>query len=94
MGFRFLAGSDGASINHLVFEVDLAIMNGAAVSDVTIDHCTFRNAVQAVSNWRGNGWAISHNGIIDLRYATTAARDRHPGRRLHGGNGRKQHHLT
>ena len=67
MGFRFMAGSDGASINHLVFEVDLAIMNGAAVNDVTIDHCTFRNAVQAVSNWRGDGWAISHNEIIDLR---------------------------
>ena len=69
MGFRFMAGSDGASINHLVFEVDLAIMNGAAVSDVTIDHCTFKNAIQAVSNWRGNGWAISHNDIIDLRCA-------------------------
>jgi hypothetical protein len=42
-------------------------MNGDGADDVTIDHCTFRNAIQAVSNWRGNGWAISHNEIIDLR---------------------------
>ena len=67
MGFRLLAGSDGASINHLIFEVDLAIMNGGAVNDVTVDHCTFKNSVQAVSNWRGSGWVISHNDILDLR---------------------------
>lgn len=67
-GFRLLYGSDGASINHLIFDgVDLAIMNGDGADDVTIDHCTFRNAIQAVSNWRGNGWSISHNEIIDLR---------------------------
>ncbi len=67
MGFRLLAGSDGATISHLGFTVDLAIMNGAAVSDVTVDHCTFTNTIQAVSNWRGNGWQISHNVINDLR---------------------------
>jgi len=67
MGFRFLAGSDGATISKLQFEVDLAIMNGAAVNDVIIDHCTFFNAVQAVSNWRGSGWLITHNEIVDLR---------------------------
>jgi len=66
-GFRLLAGSAGASINHLVFEVDLAIMNGANVNDVTVDHCTFKNPLQAVSNWGGSGWVISHNDIIDLR---------------------------
>jgi len=67
MGFRFLAGSDGATISHLRFEVDLVIMNGAAVNDVTVDHCTFINSVQAVSNWGGSGWQISHNVITDLR---------------------------
>ncbi|MBN1476086.1 hypothetical protein JXA47_04980 [Candidatus Sumerlaeota bacterium] len=67
MGFRFLAGSDGATINHLTFEVDLAIMNGAGVSDVTVSHCTFNDTIQAVSNWMGNGWEISHNVITDLR---------------------------
>ncbi len=67
MGFRLLAGSDGATISHLIFMVDLAIMNGGAVNNVTVENCTFLNAVQAVSNWRGNGWLISHNVITDLR---------------------------
>ncbi|MBI4525036.1 MAG: hypothetical protein HY695_14630 [Deltaproteobacteria bacterium] len=66
-GFRFLAGSDGATISHLRFEVDLVIMNGAAVNDVTITQNTFVNAVQAVTNWRGDGWQITHNKIVDLR---------------------------
>ncbi|MHC4111321.1 MAG: right-handed parallel beta-helix repeat-containing protein [Planctomycetota bacterium] len=67
-GFRLLAGSDGATISHLGFDgVDLAIMNGAAVSDVTVDHCTFTNTIQAISNWGGSGWQISHNVITDLR---------------------------
>jgi len=42
-------------------------MNGEAVSDVTVTHCTFINSVQAISNWRGNGWDINHNTIRDLR---------------------------
>jgi hypothetical protein len=67
MGFRLLAGSSGASIENLTFTVDLAIMNGGAVSNVTVTQNRFLNAVQAVSNWRGNGWDISHNEIIDLR---------------------------
>jgi len=66
-GFRLLAGSGGTSISHLEFQVDLAIMNGGAVDDVTVEQCTFKNAIQAVSNWRGNGWLISHNDIKDLR---------------------------
>jgi hypothetical protein len=67
-GFRLLAGSDGTTLSHLTFdEVDLAIMNGAAVNDVTVTRCRFNNAIQAVSNWRGSGWEISHNTITDLR---------------------------
>jgi len=66
-GFRLLAGSDGTTLSHLTFEVDLAIMNGAAVNDVTVTHCRFNNAIQAVSNWEGSGWEISHNTITDLR---------------------------
>ncbi|MHC4264450.1 MAG: right-handed parallel beta-helix repeat-containing protein [Planctomycetota bacterium] len=65
-GFRLISGSDGATISHLGFTTDLSIMNGAAVSDVTVDHCTFTNSVQAISNWAGNGWQISHNVINDL----------------------------
>jgi hypothetical protein len=66
-GFRLLAGSDGTVISHLRFEVDLAIMNGGAVNDVTVTHCTFENTIQGISNWRGSGWEISHNEISDLR---------------------------
>jgi hypothetical protein len=66
-GFRLLAGSDGAIFSHLTFEVDLVIMNGAAVDDITVTHCRFNNAIQAVSNWSGSGWTISHNTITDLR---------------------------
>ena len=67
MGFRFLAGSGGATISHLTFQVDLAIMNGDGVNDVTVSHNVFLNAVQGVSNWRGSGWNISNNQFIDLR---------------------------
>jgi len=66
-GFRLMTGSDGTTISHLRFEVDLVIMNGAAVDGVTIEHCTFINAVQAISNWCGSRWVIAHNDIIDLR---------------------------
>ena len=66
-GFRLMAGSSGAEISHLQFEVDLAIMNGAAADDVVVTHNTFINAVQAVSNWSGSRWTISHNVMIDLR---------------------------
>lgn len=66
-GFRLLAGSTGTTISHLTFTVDLDIMNGAAVNDVTVTQCTFENAVQAISNWRGSGWEITHNQINDLR---------------------------
>jgi hypothetical protein len=66
-GFRLLAGSDGAVISNLFFEVDFPIMNGKAVCEVTVDHCAFYNSVQAISNWGGSGWLISHNVINDLR---------------------------
>lgn len=66
-GFRLMAGSAGATISHLTFKTDLSIMNGAAVNNVTIEHNTFLGSVQAVSNWRGSGWTISHNNIVDLK---------------------------
>jgi hypothetical protein len=67
MGFRLFAGSDGATISRLGFTVDFAIMNGEAVDYVTVQNCTFTNTIQAVSNWSGSGWQISHNVITDLR---------------------------
>ena len=69
-GFRFLSGGSGASILNLRFEVDLAIMNGASVNDITVSQCAFMNCVQGVSNWGGTGWEITHNEIIDLRTRT------------------------
>lgn len=66
-GFRLLAGSDNAGFKHLIFTTDLAIMNGEAVSNVEISHCTFLNSVQAISNWAGDNWVIDHNIITDLR---------------------------
>lgn len=66
-GFRLRSGSAGSTISHLTFKVDLAIMNGDGVGDVTLAHNRFLSAIQAVSNWRGNAWTISHNTITDLR---------------------------
>jgi hypothetical protein len=65
-GFRLLAGSGGASVSRLTFRVDLAVINGGAVSGVTIAQNRFYNAYQAVTNWGGSNWDISHNDIIDL----------------------------
>jgi hypothetical protein len=66
-GFRLMAGSDGATISNLTFEVDLAIINGEAVNNVTVVQNQFVNAYQAVTNWGGSGWDISHNDIVDLK---------------------------
>jgi hypothetical protein len=68
-GFRLMEGSDGSTITHLTFTTDvpLAIMNGEAVDDVTVTQCTFLNTIQAISNWRGLRWEITHNTITDLR---------------------------
>ncbi len=68
-GFRIMSGGAGSSIKNLKFNVDLAIMNGAAQDNVTVSHCKFINAIQAVSNWRGSNWEIKHNKITDLRTA-------------------------
>ena len=66
-GFRLMAGSDGAVISHLTFEVDFGVFNGDAINGVTVIQNRFLNAFQAVTNWGGSGWDISHNDIIDLR---------------------------
>jgi hypothetical protein len=68
-GFRLLAGSDGTTISHLTFEVGLAIINGAAINNVTVVQNRFLNTYQAVTNWGGSGWDISHNDIVDLQTA-------------------------
>ena len=65
-GFRLLAGSGGSSISHLTFRVDLAVINGGAVNGVSVAQNRFYNAYQAVTNWGGSNWDISHNDIVDL----------------------------
>ncbi len=67
-GFRFLPGSDGASLSHLEFRTEgLDIMNGGAVNDVVIQFCEFHNSLQGISNWLGSGWNINNNRMTDLR---------------------------
>lgn len=66
-GFRIVTGGEGATISDFTITADLAIMNGEAVDKVTVTQCTFVNTVQAISNWKGTGWEISHNTITDLR---------------------------
>jgi hypothetical protein len=53
--------------SHLTFQVDLAIISGASVNNVTVSHNRFLHANQAVTNWGGSGWDISHNEIVDLQ---------------------------
>ena len=66
-GFRLLAGSDGATISHLRFTVDLAVIGGADTTNVTVTQNTFVSPVQGISAWRASGWEITHNVITDLR---------------------------
>jgi len=65
-GFRIISDSDGATISNFTFEVDFPIM-APFVNDVTIKHNVLNEPIQGISNWRGSGWQISHNEIIDLR---------------------------
>lgn len=59
--------ANGTIISHLSFEtLDLPIYS-RYTDDVTIEHCTFTSSNQAITNWNGNGWDISHNVINGLR---------------------------
>lgn len=74
-GFRLVDGSSGATISHLTFvsTVDLAIYSkflnptSGGADNVTITQCTFLNVNQAVTNWGGRAWEITHNTITNLR---------------------------
>ena len=68
-GFRLFAGSDGTTISHLRFTVDLAVINAALekVDNVTVTQNTLISPVQGISNWLGSGWEITQNEIVDLR---------------------------
>ena len=58
---------DDAKISHLKFEtVEFPVFSRGA-DDVIVEHCTCENSIQAVTNWHGSRWVISHNDILDLR---------------------------
>ena len=67
IGFRMLDGSNGATISHLTFEVDLPIISSLVIDDVTITQNTLKNPVQGITNWGGSRWEISHNSILGLK---------------------------
>lgn len=67
-GFRLLTGSGGSSFSNLDFvNVDLAIIGGEPVNNVTVEHNNFYNSIQGVSAWRAKGWTISQNNFDNLR---------------------------
>jgi hypothetical protein len=68
-GFRLFDGSDGTTISHLRFTVDLAVINASfnVVDDVTIAHNTLVDPVQGITNWLGSRWTITQNDVVDLR---------------------------
>lgn len=69
MGFRLFGASDGTTISHLRFTVDLPVINASfnVVDDVTIAHNTLVNPVQGITNWLGSRWTITQNDVVDLR---------------------------
>lgn len=68
-GFRLFDGSDGTTISHLRFTVDLAVINASfnVVDDVTIAHNMLVDPVQGITNWLGSRWTITQNVVVDLR---------------------------
>ena len=66
--FLLEAGADGTEISHLIIPNDAASLYFFAVfsryvDDVSLHHLTITNSVQAISNYNGSGWNISHNKI-------------------------------
>ncbi|MBZ9577605.1 hypothetical protein KJA13_01020 [Patescibacteria group bacterium] len=67
-GFLFWGGAgNGATISHLSFVTVGLPIYSRGTDDVTVDHCTMSSAVQAITNWNGSRWDISHNVINGLR---------------------------
>jgi hypothetical protein len=68
-GFRLFEQSDGTTISHLRFTVDLPVINASfnRVDNVTITQNTLVNPVQGISNWLGSSWEITQNTVSDLR---------------------------
>ena len=67
--------ADGAVISHMI--IDCSVNNPGTRSmffavfargadDVTVSHLIINGPVQAITNYHGNGWVISHNKINDI----------------------------
>jgi len=73
-GFMFRGPSaekaSGASIINFTFEdVDFPVFasqKGAVISRVTVQRCTMRNAIQAITMWHADEWDVRYNRIVDL----------------------------
>ena len=60
----------GAKIFDFIFQgVDFSVFASqwsAVVSNVTVQHCTMENAVQAITMWHADDWDVQYNKIVDL----------------------------
>lgn len=66
--FRLDAGADGTEISHLVIPNDVGTLYFFAifsrdVDEVLLHQLNITNSVQAISNYNGSDWNISHNTI-------------------------------
>jgi hypothetical protein len=68
-GFFFQGNGvgSGTSIHGFRFQgVEFPIFSRGA-NDVTVKDCIMLNAIQAITNWHGQGWRITDNRIKDLQ---------------------------
>ncbi len=62
-GFTFIGDYQSSYVDD--GKLDFPIFSRGA-DDVTIEHNTMITSLQAITNWGGSGWVISHNDITDL----------------------------
>lgn len=67
--FRLDPGADGTEISHLLIPNDVLssyyfAVFSRGVDEVSIHHLSISNSVQAISNYNGSNWDISHNKIF------------------------------
>jgi len=77
VGFWLSEDSSGTTIKGFTFECEEVTSYGdeklvfpifsRGTENITVDHCIFLNSLQAVTNWHGSGWDITHNVIQDLQ---------------------------
>jgi hypothetical protein len=73
--FRLVPGADGTEISHLMIQNNVNTGYFFAVFSrdvdlVSIHHLTIMNSVQAISNYNGDEWDISHNKMFGVNAVT------------------------